>query len=102
MFPDHLTGRHILPYASTALQNNTVRHEDRQAKNAMSWLAVLPHSPPPQFTLFGAGSSDVGYRTDIRSLTQPLRTGRSGASRVVRKSELIMLMAKYIRSVFGR
>ena len=40
MFPDHLTGRYVLPYPSNPLQNGTMRHQDYKTDNTASWLTV--------------------------------------------------------------
>jgi len=40
MFPDHLTGRCVLPYLSIPLQNGTVQHRDCNTDNTASWVTV--------------------------------------------------------------
>jgi hypothetical protein len=40
MFPDHLTGRYVLPYLSIPLQNGTVRYQDRITDDTASWVTV--------------------------------------------------------------
>jgi len=40
MFPDHLTGRYVLPYPSNPLQNGKMRRQDYKTDNTASWLTV--------------------------------------------------------------
>lgn len=98
VFPDHLTGRCVLPYPSIPLQDGAVRYSTRTAVPItpfLGWLSVtsslLPSSPSLmlQAEMFYTAKTTAYQCVLYRYLPMyhSLRCGRSGASRMLRNPE---------------